>query len=386
MSNPLRFGIIGLGNIGKVHCGNFAAGKIGRAVLTAASDLRPPPPGALPEGARFFPDADAMLASGLVDAVIVATPHPLHRALGEKVLAAGLHLVMEKPLAASKLDGELLLARPRRPGQLFAIMMNLRTHPHYRRIRRLLADGALGKLQRVQWTITNWFRPAAYYNLSQWRATWRGEGGGVLVNQALHNLDVLQWLCGMPASLRAFCQFGRDHDIEVEDAVTALLQYENGATGVFTTATGEAPGVNRLEIAGTRGLVVLENEKLRLVENACDSAAYSRDTGNAFGAPGNAARELECDTDNPAHAGVLANFVDAALDGAPLLADAAEGLKAVELANAMLYSTWTNATVALPLDAAAYQAALDRAIATAPPRRRVIRAATVDMSKSYSTK
>jgi predicted dehydrogenase len=385
-ASPLRFGLIGLGNIGKVHCANFAAGKIPRGVLAAASDLRPPSSGTLPDGVRFFPDADAMLASGLVDAVIVATPHPLHRALGEKVLSAGLHLMMEKPLAAAKLDGERLLAHPRKPGQVFAIMMNLRTHPHYRRIRALLADGALGKLQRVQWTITNWFRPEAYYTLSNWRATWRGEGGGVLVNQALHNLDILQWLCGMPASLRAFCQFGRDHDIEVEDAVTAFLHYENGATGVFTTATGEAPGVNRLEIAGTRGLVILENERLLLAENERDAADYSRSTDNAFGAPGATVRELECESGNPSHAGVLANFIEAILDGAPLLADAPEGLKSVELANAMLYSTWKNETVALPLDPAAYQAALDHAAAVAPPRRRIIRAAKVDMAKSFSTK
>ncbi|OAM90579.1 Gfo/Idh/MocA family oxidoreductase [Termitidicoccus mucosus] len=385
-ASPLRFGLIGLGNIGKVHCANFAAGKIPRGVLAAASDLRPPPSGTLPGGVRFFPDADAMLASGLVDAVIVATPHPLHRTLGEKVLSAGLHLMMEKPLAATKLDGERLLAHPRKPGQCFAIMMNLRTHPHYRRIRALLDHGALGKLQRVQWTITNWFRPEAYYALSDWRATWRGEGGGVLVNQALHNLDILQWLCGMPVSLRAFCQFGRDHDIEVEDAVTAFLHYENGATGVFTTATGEAPGVNRLEIAGTRGLVILENERLLFAENERDAADHSRSTDDAFGAPGTTVRELECEAGNPSHAGVLANFVETILDGAPLLADAAEGLKSVELANAMLYSTWKNETVALPLDSAAYQAALDRAAAVAPPRRRIIRAANVDMAKSFSTK
>lgn len=383
---PLRFGLIGLGNIGKVHCANFASGKIPRGILAAASDPRPPPPGVLPGGARFFPDADAMLASGLVDAVIVATPHPLHRALGEKVLAAGLHLMMEKPLAATKLDAGRLLAHPRKPGQRFAIMLNLRTHPRYRRIRALLAGGALGRLQRVQWTITNWFRPDAYYALSDWRATWKGEGGGVLVNQALHNLDILQWLCGMPASLRAFCQFGRDHDIETEDAVTAFLHYENGASGVFTTATGEAPGVNRLEIAGTRGLVILENEKLLHHENALDAADYSRAASAAFGAPGVTVRELECGPAGPSHAGVLANFVEAILDGAPLLADAAEGLKSVELANAMLYSAWKDKTIPLPLDAAAYQAALDHAAANAPPRRRVIRPADVDMSKSYSTK
>lgn len=384
-AKTLRFGIIGLGNIGKVHCGNFAAGKINRGILTAVTDINPPKFD-LPAGVQYFPDADAMLASGLVDAVIVATPHPLHRALGEKVLDAGLHLMMEKPLTAAKLDGEKLLSHPHKPGQVFAIMMNLRTHPHYRAIRELISSGRLGKLQRVSWTISNWFRPEAYYGLSNWRATWKGEGGGVLINQALHNLDVLQWLCGMPASLCAFCKFGRDHNIEVEDTVTAYLDYANGATGTFVTCTGEAPGVNRLEVAGSRGLVVLENEKLLLTENAQDIYEFSRTTDNAFGAPETKATDITPAEPFPNHAGVLTNFVDAVLDGAPLLADAAEGLKSVELANAMVYSTWKNESVALPLDAAAYQAALDHAIAASVPRERIIREAKVDMSKSYSTK
>lgn len=385
MNKIVRFGIIGLGNIGKIHCANFAAGKVARGVLTAVSDIAPPK-FPLPPGVTYFPSADAMMSSGLVDAVIVATPHPLHRALGEKVLDAGLHLMMEKPLTATKLDAEKLLSHTRKPGQCFGIMMNLRTHPHYNAIRDLLASGRVGRLQRVQWTITNWFRPEAYYGLSDWRATWKGEGGGVLINQALHNLDILQWVCGMPVALRAFCQFGRDHNIEVEDSVTAYLEFSGGATGVFTTSTGEAPGVNRLEIAGTRGLIVMENEKLIFTENAQDSGEFSAATANAFGAPESKTTEITCAGAYTSHAGVLTNFVDAMLDGAPLLAEASEGIKSVELANAMVYSAWKNETVRLPLDAAAYQAALAHAIATSRPRERAIREARVDMAKSFSTK
>jgi predicted dehydrogenase len=379
----LRFGIIGLGNIGRVHVGNFAAGKIPRGRLTAVSDLRAPKE-PLPEGVNYFGDAGQMLHSGTVDAVIVATPHPLHLALGEQVLRQGLHLMMEKPLAATKLDAEKLLAVPRKPEQVFAIMMNLRTHPHYQRIKGWLAAGLLGDLQRVQWTITNWFRPEAYYSLSDWRATWKGEGGGVLINQALHNLDVLQWLCGMPVRVRAHCQFGREHNIEVEDQVAAYWDYAGGATGVFTTSTGEAPGVNRLEIAGTRALVVLENEVLQLRRNEVDIREYSRTTDNAFGMPSVKVEEYPMTEANPSHAGVLSNFVEAILEGAPLLAEASEGLKSVELANAMVYSQWTNGDVSLPLDAAAYEAALEQAIARSQPRQRVIKEAHVDMQKSYS--
>ncbi|MCU0787811.1 MAG: Gfo/Idh/MocA family oxidoreductase [Verrucomicrobia bacterium] len=379
----LQFGIIGLGNIGKVHMGNLAAGKIRRGTLKAVSDLRAPKD-RLPDGVTYFADVEEMLRSGTVDAVIVATPHPLHLALGEKVLRHGLHLMMEKPLTATKLDGERLLAVPRKPGQVFAIMMNLRTHPHYRRIKGWLDAGMLGELQRVQWTITNWFRPEAYYRLSDWRATWKGEGGGVLINQALHNLDVLQWLCGMPDRVRACCRFGHDHDIEVEDSVLAYGEYPNGATCLFTTSTGEAPGVNRLEIAGTRALVVLENDVLRLSTNALDIREYSRTTDNAFGMPPVEVQEFALTEVNPSHSGVLNNFVDAILDGAALLADASEGLRSVELANAMVYSGWKQEAVTLPLDAAAYEAALQAAIASTKPRQRLIREAHVDMQKSYS--
>jgi predicted dehydrogenase len=239
-------------------------------------------------------------------------------------------------------------------------------------------------LQRVQWTITNWFRPEAYYGLSDWRATWKGEGGGVLINQALHNLDVLQWLCGMPARVRAYCQFGHDHNIEVEDRVIAYGEYAAGATCLFTTSTGEAPGVNRLEIAGTRALVLLENDVLRLSANSSDSREYSRSTDNAFGMPEVRIEEYPLTEENPSHSGVLTDFVNAVLDGTPLLADASEGLKSVELANAMVYSEWTQEAVTLPLDSAAYQAALEQAIATSTPRDRVIREAHIDMEKSYS--
>ncbi|MBC8097087.1 MAG: Gfo/Idh/MocA family oxidoreductase, partial [Akkermansiaceae bacterium] len=351
--------------------------------LAAVCSPRPPKE-PLPTGVAYFADTNDMLRSGTVDAVIIATPHPSHLALGEQVLRHGLHLMMEKPLTATKLDGEKLLAIPRRPDQVFAIMMNLRTHPHYRRIKQWIDDGTLGDLQRVQWTITNWFRPEAYFGLSSWRATWQGEGGGVLINQALHNLDVLQWLCGMPTSVRAHCKFGHEHNIEVEDHVVAVLNYASGATGLFTTSTGEAPGVNRLEIAGTRALVVLEKDVLRLTTNETDVREFSRTTENAFGAPPVTVQEFPLTEENPSHSGVLTNFVDAILDGAPLLANAAEGLKSVELANAMVYSQWQQASVALPLDAQAYQAALEHAITTSRPRHRVIKAAQVDMKKSYS--
>ena len=379
----IRFGLIGLGNIGSVHVGNFAAGKVSGGCLTSVCSRRPPSI-ELPNDVCFFDDVDAMLDSGEVDAVIVATPHFSHRAMGEKVLRRGLHLMMEKPLTATKQDAERLLQIPRQDGQQFGVMMNLRIHPQMQRIKGLLDGGQLGDIQRVQWTITNWFRSEAYFASSEWRATWKGEGGGVLINQALHNLDLLQWFCGMPNSLQAYCRFGSDHDIEVEDRVTSFLEFPNGAGGVFSTSTGEAPGVNRLEIAGTKGLILLEADILTVQRNRIDSKKYSRTTKNAFGTPETTQEVFPAGEDNPSHSGVLSNFADAVQGKAALLAEAREGLMSVELANAMVYSAWTKSPVILPLDSTAYESALNERIAASPPRARTVREATIDMKQSYS--
>lgn len=379
----LRFGIVGFGLIGKTHTANLADGKIKDGQVVAVCNRRPPQV-ELPDGVHYFDDVDAMLDADLVDAVIVATPHPSHVAIGEKVLERGLHLLVEKPLTATKLEAERLLAVPRREGQQFGVMFHLRTDPQMRRLRRLVRDGELGEFQRVNWTNTGWYRSEAYFDAGEWRGTWKHDGGGALMNQAMHNLDLLQWICGMPESLRADCSFGADHDIEVEDRVTAILEYSGGANGVFVTTTGEAPGVNRLEIAGTGGLAVLESGVLTVWRNEIDAREYSESTDNAFGSPPATQEALTADDEFTSHVGVVNNFIEAVNGEAPLLADAGEGLHSVELANAMVYSAWTQAPVTLPLDSAAYQATLEEKIATSPPRKRKVRAVVLDLEASYS--
>ena len=243
-------------------------------------------------------------------------------------------------------------------------MFNQRTDPQYQRIRRLVQDGELGELRRVSWIVTNWFRSQAYYNSGGWRATWRGEGGGVLLNQCPHNLDLLQWICGMPVRVRGFCALGKRHQIEVEDEVTAYMEYADGATGVFITSTGEAPGANRLEICGDRGRLVLENNELRFTRNEMSADAFLNTSKELFASPpvwhvtfphagGNGTQ----------HNGILRNFTEVILDDAPLLAPAVEGIHSVELANAMLYSSMTGETVELPFDGAAYEVRLKELIA-----------------------
>ena len=241
MSNPgrVRIGVIGLGNIGRQHIGHIRSGQAGRCELAALCSRNPDAPaGEL--GLPHFTDYRDLLGSGLCDAVVVATPTFQHAEMGAAVLDAGLHLLMEKPIGLSTWEGEQLLAR-QGSGQLFALMLNQRTDPLFLAMRQQLRSGSLGEITRTHWTMTNWFRPEIYFQVSDWRATWRGEGGGLLLNQCIHNLDIFQWLVGMPEAVRADCRFGRYHNIEVEDEVSALLRYPSGASGVFVGSTGEAP-------------------------------------------------------------------------------------------------------------------------------------------------
>jgi predicted dehydrogenase len=245
-------------------------------------------------------------------------------------------------------------------------MFNQRTDPRYRHLRQLIQSGDLGAVQRINWTITDWFRTQAYYNAGSWRATWAGEGGGVLLNQSPHQLDLLWWLFGEPAKVRAFCQFGRFHKIEVEDSVTAYLEYPNGAQGVFITTTGEAPGTNRLEVATDRGRIIIEGLNLQWSRSEKSVSEWCATHPKGFEPPPLTQQNFSFTNTGGQHTEVLQNFVDAILDGTPLIAPAAEGIHSVELANAMLYSTFINDTVTLPLDATAYEAALLQKISANP--------------------
>lgn len=350
----VRLGIVGLGNMGRVHARNILEGKVARVKLAALCDSDagrlagfPPVPG--------FATQKEMLDAGGVDAVLIATPHYAHTTLGIEALERGVHVMMEKPISVHRADAERLLAAYRRPGQVFGAMFNQRTDPSYTALRRLIQTGELGELRRINWTVTNWFRTQAYYASAGWRATWKGEGGGVLLNQCPHNLDLLQWLFGQPTKVQAFCRFGRYHTIEVEDEVTAYLEFANGSTGVFITSTGEAPGTNRLEVAGERGRVVIEDGRVQFTRNEVPMSEFSRTATNGFAAPPVWHVNLPVQGSGGQHNEILQNFADAILDGAPLIAPAAEGIYSVELANAMLLSTWSGRAIDLPIDGAEYE-------------------------------
>lgn len=354
-------GIIGLGNMGKTHAKLIAEGEVPGMVLTAVADRNPDSMNEWTDITRFE-DGSALIQSGEVDAVLICTPHYSHTTLGIEALQAGLHVLVEKPISVHKADCQRLIDAWTNPKQIFAAMFNQRTNPEHRKLRELIETGELGEIQRVNWVVTTWYRTEHYYRTGDWRATWGGEGGGVLLNQCPHNLDLLQWLFGMPVKVTANCQFGRFHDIEVEDAVTALLEFKNGATGVFVTTTGEAPGTNRLEVAADRGKVVIEDGKLHFTRTESLVSEHCKNATEGFSRPSVWEIDVPITEKSEQHLGIIKNFANAILHNEPLLAPASEGIHSVELANAMLYSAFKNETVQLPLDGATYEAVLKKKI------------------------
>src|SRR3954468_7114884 len=384
MTNKVRLGIIGMGNIGQHHATYLSRGNVARAELTAVSDAVP---GKLDKykPLKIFADGEELIKSGLVDAVIIATPHFQHTTLGIAALNAGVHAMVEKPISAHKADAEKLIAAGKQnPKTVFAGMFQLRAEPRYLKIQKLIQSGELGEVVRMSWIMTDWYRTEAYYASGGWRATWKGEGGGGLLNQCLHNLDVMQWLLGMPARVRGFCQLGRFHNIEVEDNVTAYLEFHNGATGMFVSSTGEAPGTNRFEIAGTRGRIVLERDKLVFIRNDADMIEFSKTAKQGFAKPEVWNAEIPFENATNPHALLVQNFVNAILDGEPLIAPGEDGIQSVELANVILYSSLLGETVELPMDSIAYEKKLNQLIAGSTIQKKVVAVSNEDFTKSFN--
>lgn len=386
MSESLRLGIIGVGSMGALHARDLLDGKVQRAELTAVCDTNPQALASFPQLKRFA-ESGALLASGEIDAVLIATPHYDHTPIAIAALGAGLHVLTEKPLAVHKADClKMLAAYENRPksSQVFAEMFNLRADPRFIRLRSLIQGGELGPLRRINWIITDWFRTEAYYRSGGWRATWRGEGGGALLNQCPHNLDLWQWLFGMPERVHAFCGFGTFHDIEVEDRVTAYLEYAGGTTGVFVTSTGEAPGTNRLEVVGDLGKIVLDSAGLVFTRNETSMMEFVKHSPERYTMPKTTSELVPVTGSGPFHNVITQNFVNAIFDGEPLIAPAQEGLASVELSNAMIYSSLTKKTVELPLDAEAYAVELARLVQSSRyVKPAVEHAKSDDMSGSF---
>lgn len=351
----VRIGIIGVGTMGGAHALYLQDGAIKGARLTAVMENSEERLKWLEENLheeiQVFTDEDTFFRSGLVDAVIIATPHYYHSQVAIKAFEYGLHVLCEKPAGVYTKQVRQMNEAAEKSGKVFSMMYNQRTNPLYKKLRDLIQSGELGEIRRINWIITNWYRSQSYYNSGGWRATWAGEGGGVLINQCPHQLDLWQWMTGMmPKRIRAFCYFGKHRDIEVEDDVTAFAEYENGATGVFITTTGEAPGTNRLEIAGDRGKVVVEDGNLEFWRLRVPEPEFNREYKGGFGSPECWKVEVPIEGKETAHRGITQNFIDAIQRGTPLIAPGTEGINGLTLSNAMHLSTWLNDWVELPID------------------------------------
>lgn len=364
----VRLGIIGVGNMGSGHAANILAGKCPEIELTAVADRREArrqwAKDTLPEGTAIFEEGSDLIQSGLCDAVHICTPHYQHPTLAMEAFAAGLHVMCEKPAGVYTKAVREMNEAAEKSGKVFAMMFNQRTNCVYRKMHEMVHSGQLGELKRVNWIITDWYRTQIYYDSGDWRATWDGEGGGVLLNQCPHQLDLLQWICGLPKTVQAFCQEGKWHDIEVEDHVTAYLQFANGATGVFVTTTGDAPGTNRFEVTGTLGKLVCENDKLTFWKLAQDEREFCRTATEGFAQPQCQQVEVETDGENLQHVGVLNAFAGKILHGTPLVAEGTEGLGGLTLSNAMHLSSWLGRAVDIPFDEELFLSELNKRRAT----------------------
>ena len=376
----VRFGIIGVGNMGSSHAKTILKGDVANGVLTAVCDLKQEKLDKILsldfEGVKnvaTFSDYKEMLKSGLCDVVVVAVPHYDHPQMTIDVLNAGLNVICEKPAGVYTKQVKEMNEVAAKSDKLFAMMFNQRTNCVYRKMREMVQNGEIGEIKRVNWIITSWYRSQSYYNSGGWRATWKGEGGGVLFNQCPHQLDLLQWVIGMmPKQIHSFCHFGKWHDIEVEDDVTAYLEYENGATGVFITSTGDTPGTNRFEILGDKGKLVCETvlvegkkqDVLTFFKLDQSEREFNATFTGGFGEPKCEEIIVETDGENPQHKGILNNVANAILGIEPLFVDGKEGINGVELMDAMLLSTWLGKRVELPIDDDLYLNELNKRIAT----------------------
>ena len=349
----VRLGIIGLGNMGTCHVETIQKGDVPEVCITAVADRREVRRAWAREnvpGAAVFEEGSDLIHSGLCDAVMVVVPHYQHPGLSIEALRAGLHVLCEKPAGVYTKQVREMNEVASASDKTFAIMFNQRTNPAYQKIHDMVNSGELGALKRVNWIVTDWYRTQIYYDSGSWRATWKGEGGGVLLNQCPHQLDLLQWICGLPVKVQAFCHEGKWHDIEVEDDVTAYMEFANGATGAFITTTGDAPGTNRLEITLEGGKLVYENNKLTLWRLDQNEREFCRAAKGGFDQPGVQVEEIDISGDYPQHAGVMRAFAAHILRGEPLVAAGQEGIRGLTLSNAMHLSSWLGHPVTLPVD------------------------------------
>ena len=385
----IKLGIIGVGNMGSGHAKTIKEGMCPEIELVAIADINSErlawaKEQNYSENITYFNTAEEMLDSGIINACIVSVPHYDHPKYAIECMKRGIHVMVEKPAGVyTKQVNEMNAEAEKHPEVIYGMMFNQRTNYVYRKLRELVQSGEYGEIRRTNWIITDWYRPQCYYDSGDWRATWSGEGGGVLLNQCPHQLDLWQWICGMPVKVESHLHFGKWHDIEVEDDVTTYVEYANGATGVFITTTGEAHGTNRFEIQMDRAKFVVENNKLIMTEYEMTEQEFSKTNTQAFGTVNSTTCEVETDGENPQHIGVLNAWANAILHGGKLVAEGKEGINGLTLSNAMHLSAFLGKEVEIPFDEELYYEELMKRVATS---KRKVGGKTIfsDTSGSYA--
>ena len=386
--SKVKLGIIGIGNMGTNHAKSIMGGKCPEIQLCAVADINPDrltwAKNEYKEEVACFADAIEMLDSGLIDACLIAVPHYDHTKFAIECIKRGIHVMVEKPAGVyTKQVREMNAEAEKHPEVVFGMMFNQRTNCVYRKLRELVQSGKYGNIRRTNWIITDWYRPQCYYDSGNWRATWSGEGGGVLLNQCPHQLDLWQWICGMPVKVQSHLHYGKWHDIEVEDDVTTYVEYENGATGVFITTTGDAHGTNRFEIQMDRAKFVVEHNKLIMEEYDMTEQEFSKTNTSAFATVESEYSEVETDGKNEQHVGVLNAWADAILHGGKLVAHGSEGINGLMLSNAMHLSAFLGKEVSLPIDEELYYNELMKRVATSR-RKEGVKAVFADTAGSFA--
>lgn len=386
MSAKVRVGIIGVGNMGTSHINNYVAGRMPEIEITCVADINPE---RFPVAKEKLPDvvcfntATELINSGLCDAIIIATPHYDHPPIAIEALNAGIHVMSEKPAGVYTKQVRELIEVADKSDKTYAIMFNQRTNCIYRKVKEIVESGEYGELKRVSWIITDWYRTQAYYNSGGWRATWSGEGGGVMLNQCPHQLDLWQWICGMPSKVKAICHEGKWHDIEVEDDVSIYVEYPNGATGTFITTTGDYPGTNRLEITLDGAKIICENDKIRMYKLNMPTSEYTKNAEAGFGKIEGEWVDVETDGLNEQHSGVMNSFAAHILRGEELVAEGKEGINGLTISNAAFLSSWLDQTVTLPIDEDLFYKMLQDKIAGSKTKKTVNAKVEDDLSSTY---
>lgn len=392
--DKLRLGIIGIGNQGSNYLRASANGGFTEAVVTAAADINPARFEAAEKilpGTVCFGSAQELIDSGLCDAVVVATPHYFHPEYAIDAMKAGLHVLSEKPAGVYTKQVREAIEFSEKTGLTYAMMFNQRPTGAYKAIRDLVQSGKYGELRRVSWIITDWFRTQQYYDSGSWRATWAGEGGGVMLNQCPHQLDLWQWICGMPDKIRAFCHEGKWHSIEVEDDVTIYAEYPNGATGTFITTTGDCPGSNRLEITLDKARITHEYDAVqkKFVAKLCElempSREFSDTAPGGFDKPKYEWQDIEVPETGANVEKVVNAFAAHILRGEPLIAEGREGINGLTISNAAFLSSWLDKTVEIPFDEDLYLELLNKKIENSSFRKVTREQICDDMNATYGS-